>query len=48
MLPVKFLFSSNRGSPYKSTSFLILSENELKFSETDFTLFITSVKFWEK
>ena len=49
MLPLNlFLFSSKRESPYKSTSFLILSENELKFSEIDFTLFIRTIRFWEK
>ena len=42
-----FLFSSKRGSPYKSISFLTLSDNELKFSEMDFTLFIGTIRFWE-
>ena len=37
-----FLFVSKRESPYKSISLLILSENDSKLLETDFTLFIRS------
>ena len=42
---ILFLISAKRGSPYKSTSFLTLSDNE---SEMDFTLFIIAIRFWEK
>ena len=37
-----------RGSPQKSISLLILSENNSKLSETDFTLFIRLKRYWEK
>ena len=41
-------FPSNRGSPYESTSVLILSDRISKFSKTEFTLFIRLIRFCEK
>ena len=43
-----FLFLSTRESPYRSTSFLTLSHKNSKLSETDFTLFISSIRCLEK
>ena len=37
-----FLLLSSRESPYKSISFLILSDKDSKLSSTDLTLFIRS------
>ena len=39
---------SKRGSPFKSTSVLILSDRISKFSKTEFTLFIRLIQFCEK
>ena len=39
---------SKSGSPYKSTSVLILSDRISKFSKTEFTLFIRLIRFCEK
>ena len=39
---------SKCGSPYKSTSVLILSDRISKFSKTEFTLFIRLIRFCEK
>ena len=39
-----FLFPSRRESPYKSISFLTLSDKDPKFSKIDFTLFIRSMR----
>ena len=39
---------SKRGSPYKSTSVLILSDRISKFSKTEFTLYIRLIRFCEK
>ena len=39
---------SKRGSPYKSTSVLILSDRISKCSKTEFTLFIRLIRFCEK
>ena len=39
-----FLFPSRRESPYKSISFLTLSDKDSKFSKIDFTLFIRSMR----
>ena len=43
-----FLFSFKRVSPYKRTSFLALSEEDSKLSDTDFTLFTRSLRNWGK
>ena len=42
------VISSKRGSPYKSTSVLMLSDNKSKFSKTLFTLFIRLIRICEK
>jgi len=39
---------SKRGSPYKSTFVLTLSDRKSKFSKTEFTLFIRFIRFCEK
>ena len=39
-----FLFPSRRKSPYKSISFLTLSDKDTKFSKNNFTLFIRSMQ----
>ena len=42
------MFISKRGSPYKSKSFLALSDQESKPSKIYFTLLIRSIRCWEK
>ena len=39
---------SKGGSPYESTSVLILSDRISKFSKAEFTLFIRLIRFCEK
>ena len=43
-----FLFSSNRESPNKSKSFLLLSDKNSNFWNTDFTIFIRLARWVEK
>ena len=43
-----FLFSSKRKSPYKTKSYLTLSDMESKLSQMDFTLFIKETRLCEK
>ena len=40
-----FLFLSKRESPYKTTSFLTLSDKDSILSETGFTLFIRPIQY---
>ena len=48
LIETLLLFSSNRESPNKSKSFLTLSGIESILSQTDFTLFIRSKRWYEK
>ena len=41
-------YRSKRGSPYKSTSVLILSDRISKFRKAKFTLIIRLIQFCEK
>ena len=43
-----FLFSPNREPPNKSKSFLLFSDKNSKFWNTDFTLFIRFARWVEK